>query len=350
MSRIQNLTMNRGEWSEAYALLTLIQNTALVLSDKSLLNQNASQYKVGSILIPTDIPSQFVSLDIQSNAVVASQNGRHNSVSMTEIRNISTQLFNQITSSTSTTFSFNQLDSLWAKFFNPQIKATSSNKTDIQLEIFDRATNTKSIKGFSIKSNLGSATSLLNASQSTNFLYEAPAKFSIPDITPKKLGKFVKQLPIAHLGSVNQTYRTNLQSIDANLESLISHLLIEYYGASNREKFVKDILAIVCSKNPLNLPKLDLYRQIISKFLRATAFGMVPRVLWNGSLSANGGMIVVKGDGELACFYMGDSQSNSNLEDYLLENSFFDTASTSRHRFGKIFDDKFFKLNLLIRI
>lgn len=350
MSRIQNLTMNRGEWSEAYALLSLVANTAFVLSDKFLSNQNTNQYKVNSILIPTDVPNKFVSLVVQNNLVLASHDGQHNSIPLTEIKDIATTLFQKILSSSSTTFSFNELDTLWTKFFNPQIKATRSEKSDIQLEILDTNSQIKSIKGFSIKSNLGGATSLLNASQSTNFLYESPHKISIPDITPKKLGRFVKSLPLNYIGSVNATYKLNLHKVDQNLESLISHLLVEYFGASNREKYIKDLLAIVVNKNPLNLSNTGDYKKIISKFLRATAFGMVPRDMWNGTLSANGGMIIVKADGKLASFYLDDSQSNSNLDDYLLENSFFDTASTTRHDFGKVFDDKFFKFNLLIRL
>lgn len=350
MSRIQNLTMNRGEWSEAYALLALIGNGNFILSDKSLADQNTSQYKVHSILIPTDAPNKFVGLSVQNNSVIANYDGQNNSIPIGDVKGIATSLFQQIQTSTTTTFSFNQLDSLWNGFFNPQIKATRSEKSDIKLEIYDSATQTKAIKGFSIKSNLGGATSLLNASQSTNFLYEAPSKISITDPTPKNLGRLVKSLPLKHLGSVNQTYKQNLQRVDQNLENLISHLLVEYYGASNREKSIKDLLAIVANKNPFNFSNTSDYQKIISKFLTATAFGMVPRDLWNGSLSANGGMIVVKADGKLASFYLDDTQSNTNLNDYLFEHSFFDTASTTRHDFGKVFDDKFFKFNLLIRL
>lgn len=350
MGRIQNLTMNRGEWSEAYALLSLIGSANFILSDKSLADQNTNQYKVNSILIPTDTPNKFVRLSVQNNSVIANYEGQNNSIPISDVKGIATRLFQQIQTSTSTTFSFNQLDSLWNAFFNPQIKATRSEKSDIQLEIFDSATQSKAIKGFSIKSNLGGATSLLNASQSTNFLYEAPSKLNITDPTPKILGKFVKSLPLKHLGSVNQTYKQNLQRVNQNLESLISHLLVEYYGASNREKYIKDVLAIVANKNPFNFSNFNDYQIIISKFLIATAFGMVPRELWNGSLSANGGMIVVKADGKLASFYLDNTQSNSNLNNYLFEHSFLDTASTTRHGFGKVFDDKFFKFNLLIRL
>lgn len=350
MSRIQNLTMNRGEWSEAYALLALIGNRDFALADKSLSNQNSNQYKLSTIFLPTDLQNNFVNLKIENDFVLASFNGKTNSIPLNEIRQIGKSLFSQIQTSASTTFSFNALDDLWIKFFNPKIKATNSEKSDIQLEIIDSNTHNKALRGFSIKSNLGGATSLLNASQSTNFLYEAPLKIETQFSSPKELGKFVKSIPLKYHGSTHQTYKKNLQLVDKNLEILISHLLLEYYGASNREKYVKDLLSIVVKKNPLNLSNTNSYQQIICDFLRATAFGMVPRKLWDGKLSANGGMIVVKTDGKLASFYLDNPQSNTNLNEYLLENCFFDTASTSRHNFGKVFDNKFFKFNLLIRL
>ena len=350
MSRILNLTMNRGEWSEAYALLTLASSSDFFLVDKFLTNQNTTQYKVSSILLPTDIPNSFVTLTLQNNSVLSSFNGQSNLIPLLEIKNNATQLYNQILTSTTTTFPFNLLDSLWTKFFNPQIKASQSAKTDIRLEITDTASQQKSVSGFSIKSNLGDPTSLLNASQLTNFLYEAHSNIQTTFLKPKKLGKFVISVPIKHHGSITTTYKQNLLAISPHLEDLISYLLIEYFGASNREKYIKDLIPLVVNKNPLNFSNLGLYKQIISQFLTITAFGMVPRSIWNGTLSANGGMIVVKNNGDLGNFYLNDSQSKSNLSDYLYEHTFLDTASTSRHDFGKVFDNKFFKFNLLIRL
>lgn len=342
--------MNRGEWSEAYALLTLIQSPDFVLSDSSLNKLPASQYQISSIQLPADTPNKVVELSLSNGNVLASYDGQQNSIPVIDIRKIAEELFKEIQNSTTTTFSFNKLDSLWTKFFNPQIKATNANKSDIQIKIFDKNTQSESIKGFSIKSNLGSATSLLNASQLTNFLYETPLKTELADSTPKELGKQVKTLSLIHHGSVSQTYKSNLAKVDKDLEVLISHLLLEYYGASKREKFIKDLLPYVINKNPLNISNSNTYEKVISAFLKATAFGMVPRVLWDGHFSANGGMIVIKENGDLASFYLDDSQSNTNLEKYLLENSFFDTASTTRHGFGEVFNSNFFKFNLLIRL
>ena len=342
--------MNRGEWSEAYALLKLLQSPNFLLVDAQLNPQNISQYRVNTIGIPGIAAGKFVEFKALSNSVFVSYDGQTNTVPLKDIHDISSKLLTRISNSSQRTFTFHELGSLWGKFFNPQIKATNSNKSDIQLEILDAISGNKVVSGFSIKSNLGGATSLLNASQATNFLFEAPQAINGAGLTPKKLGKLVKPLSIKCLGSVNQTYKNSLQTIDPKLEDLIGLLLIEYYGSSNRERYIRDLLKRIENSNPFGLPNTSQYQQMISKFLEATAFGMVPTHSWNGALSANGGMVIVKGDGDLACFYMGDKISKSNLENYLIDNCFLDTASTSRHDFGKVFDDKFFKFNLLIRL
>jgi len=64
---------------------------------------------------------------------------------------------------------------------------------------------------------------------------------------------------------------------------------------------------------------------------------------------ANGGYIIVKDDGEILAYHLYDRNS---FENYLLENTKLETASTSRHKFGKIYKENekiFIKLNLQIR-
>src|SRR5690606_37978762 len=52
------------------------------------------------------------------------------------------------------------------------LKASSSAKTDITIIVHDQRTNHQPILGFSIKSQLGSPSTLLNAGKTTNFIYK----------------------------------------------------------------------------------------------------------------------------------------------------------------------------------
>ena len=73
-----------------------------------------------------------------------------------------------------------------------------------------------------------------------------------------------------------------------------------------------------------------------------------PKV-WSGQYDATGGCLVVKDNGEVLCYHI---YNRNEFEDYLLNNVKLDTASSSRHEFGKIYEEEenlFFKLNLQIR-
>ena len=64
---------------------------------------------------------------------------------------------------------------------------------------------------------------------------------------------------------------------------------------------------------------------------------------------SNGGYIIVKENGEVLAYHL---YNRDTFERYLLDNTKLDTASTSRHKFGKIYvegDKKFINLNLQIR-
>jgi type II restriction enzyme len=76
---------------------------------------------------------------------------------------------------------------------------------------------------------------------------------------------------------------------------------------------------------------------------------MMPASVWTGELDATGGYLVVKEDGEVLCYHI---YNRNEFEDYLLRNTKLETASSSRHDFGKIYKENyefFIKLNLQIR-
>lgn len=52
------------------------------------------------------------------------------------------------------------------------LKAKSSDKTDIRIILHDRRTKLNSEMGFSIKSQLGGDSTLINASKATNFTFK----------------------------------------------------------------------------------------------------------------------------------------------------------------------------------
>ena len=69
--------------------------------------------------------------------------------------------------------------------------------------------------------------------------------------------------------------------------------------------------------------------------------------------AASGGAIIVKKTGDIVCFYIVRKQSLQDFREYLYQNAYFETASTTRHKFGNFYEEdnkKFIKLNLQIRL
>ena len=349
MSKVQNFTGNRGEWSEPYALLCLLGNPRFQFCNGSLIPASQNRFQIKSIEMPANTFGGIINFSFSGSDVVANFGQRTSIVPQSNIQAMASQLFTNITNSILTTFSFHHLDNLWSLLLNPEIKSINSIKYDIRIELFDTLNNTTKKYGFSIKSNLGSATSLLNASQMTNFTYLLKSKISLVSSTPKKLGKAVKSLPMSFSGSDSAAFKSNLNQIDPDLEKIIMYSLLEYYGNS-RVKYVIDVLNLVKTSNPLNYLNLSKYEDIFSHFLEAIAFGMVPNSLWNQIYTADGGMLVVTQAGDIVFFFLPDQKSNVACKNFLIKNSYFDTASTSRHGFGYVINGNLFKLNLLIRL
>jgi len=72
-------------------------------------------------------------------------------------------------------------------------------------------------------------------------------------------------------------------------------------------------------------------------------------MVWSGKYDATGGCLIVKDSGDILCYHIYD---RNEFEDYLLSNTKLETASSSRHDFGKIYkdrDDFYINLNLQIR-
>lgn len=76
---------------------------------------------------------------------------------------------------------------------------------------------------------------------------------------------------------------------------------------------------------------------------------MTPAREWNGRDDATGGYVIVREDGNVLAFHI---YNRDMFEDYLIDNTKFETASSSRHGFGTVFErdgSYFINLNLQIR-
>jgi len=217
--------------------------------------------------------------------------------------------------------------------------------------------------GFSIKSQLGNSSTLLNASVPTNFVYKiVNADFCPSNIeqinsisTKSKIKDRVKAVAelggsLEYLDVENSIFKNNLILIDSHLPQIMAEVVRVFY--TSKLSTIKDIVKYLEDTNPLNYDTAHshkFYEYKIKRLLTDTALGMMAATVWTGTYEATGGYLVVKENGDVLCYHI---YNKNEFENYLFANTKLETASSDRHKFGSIYETKsglFFKLNLQIR-
>lgn len=216
----------------------------------------------------------------------------------------------------------------------------------------------------SIKSQLGSDSTLLNASKTTNFCYRiVGGSFSDSDIdrinSITGRTKIIQRVDaIRNNGGKlvfdcvdDRAFRNNLLLLDSDLGKILAELLVLQFRTGMKQ--LRDLVSCLTQLNPLNydnVTSVPYYEYKIKHLLTSTALGMVPGSPWTGRFDANGGYIVVKKDGDIVCYHFYD---RNRFEDYLFNNAYLERPSSSRHEYASIIKDLdvlYFKLNCQIRL
>lgn len=237
-----------------------------------------------------------------------------------------------------------------------KIKANSSMKSDIEAIIKDKLIAQSKPVGFSIKSQVGGASTLLNASKRTNFIYKVQ-NFSgdIDEINKIESSRKLRDRlqAIAEAGGVlefshveSTVFTRNMRVIDSIMPDILANMLIDYY--SGRGVTMTSLCQLSRAKALHGLGTSEIGYKVKS-FLRAVALGMVPSREWNTRLSTYGGYIIVRDDGMLLCYHL---YNDDDFRDYLFNSTKLDTPSTSRHDFGYLYmegGEVLLRLNLQVR-
>jgi hypothetical protein len=355
------ITGNKGEWSEIYTLLK-------ILSDKKLYAGDSNLKKIENLIFPIikilrDESNGKYEFGYDSNLVIVNGPAEALRIPIVEFQRNARLLLSKVKHETSASFSIPEIETFINSFGCRSLKAKSSVKSDIRIVIHDPRTGTTPELGFSIKSQLGSAATLLNAGKTTNFVYLIEGVTltdnQIQEINEIKSKNKIKERIeniYAHSGALqfSQTESTifgnNLTLIDSLLPKILAEIVCLFFTTGNSK--TADLVNAISKSNPLNFnieTNHPFYAYKIKRFLTDIALGMMPSKVWTGELEATGGYLVVKNDGEVVCYHI---YNRNEFEDYLLNNTKFETASSSRHDFGLVYkqnNQQFFKLNLQIR-
>jgi len=354
------LTGNKGEWSEFYAFVKLLSTGKLYAADEKVNRMNDIFFPILKILRSEDegldmeyiISSEDGSVEVHWHADVVRK------LSQSSLVRIAAYLYNSIVAGGSRAFEIEESDKIMHELACSKIAAPSTDKTDITMQLHDIHTGYDPICGFSIKSELGSPPTLLNASGATNFVFEV---IGLDDNQAEMINaintdtKIIDRIEkICEYGSLeyrkakNSNFAGNLMLIDTYMDDIVASLLLDYYR--NNAQDCKMLIARLESKNPLGYPRKGMYEYKFKKFLCSVALGMMPSKVWEGHDEANGGYVIVKDDGEVVAYHIYNRDA---FETYLLNNTKFERGSTTKHGFATIYKESdgkmYINLNLQIR-
>jgi hypothetical protein len=355
------MTGNKGEWSEIYTLFKLLGDGILKPGNENIeVIQNAF-YPIIKIL-RTESNGTF-EYSLEDDIVVISGNIEAIRVPISEFKKQSLLLLKTIKENPDRTFEIPSVEHFMKSISCISLKADSSTKTDITIIVHDQRTNQQPVLGFSIKSQLGNPSTLLNAGKTTNFVFEIKdsklqkENYEIINAIESK-NKIKDRIDIIlktgghfeFIETEQSIFENNLILIDSLLPDILALMVYDFYTSANSKTI--DLVKKLEEDNPLSFDvsnKHKFYEYKIKRLLTDIALGMMPSKVWAGEYDATGGYLIVKEDGEILCYHI---YNRSEFESYLLVNTKFDTASSTRHDFGKVYelDNRlFFNLNLQIR-
>lgn len=354
---------NVGEWSEPYVFLRLLGSGRIYAADSNLnrienmyfpilkvigdaINNGHFEYK---LLGRSETVAIYFN-DKEIKRLPASQFQKEADTVYSEIYRAK---LNKLR-----TFEIPEAENFLNSIGHTKLKASNEQKADINLQIHDISTGYEPIVGFSIKSELGSAPTLINASKITNFVYEVKGltdsqineinsictKYKIKE-RMSKIKACATSIRFDHMH--DKTFESNLMMIDSNMPEILAHALAIHYDTNVKD--CSSVISMVERANPLRYPRPGLYQYKFKKFLCAIALGLVPSKPWNGTEEANGGYIIVTKTGDVLAYHIYNREF---FESYLLKNTIFERASTSKHNYATLYkvDGKtYLNLNLQIR-
>ena len=350
-------SFNRGEWSEFYGVLFLLVKPKVQLVDGNLNPLNQVIYIVKKVILDSKIKLEYV-VDDSGDIFIYADSDYILSYTKEEIDLERTRLLNLILSHTAKEGAFTI--PVLEDFINDMthgvsFKSKSGNKSDVLTLSLDVLKGTDVELSYSIKSSLGSPATILNASSNTNFKYKIhnfpKDQINIVnsiETSTKLLDRIhkIKSYPntkIVFDSVTSKEFEHNLKMVDSLLPDYLGKALLYSYEFNN-----KDLKQIFSLANPELDPSLA--NKKLGDFLNGISFGFVPGTIWDGKNSVNGGLIVVKNNGDVVVLDL--MYYPQEVAKYIINESKLDSPSTHRYHMLELFEENgevYFTLNLQVR-
>lgn len=346
---------NKGEWSELYAFIKLLKDGRIYAADEKA-------ERINDVFLPII----KIIREEQANEKKEFYTGATIKIFLNgnEIKSFDSHLLDYYiglmlpkiftgsrNNSSTGAFQIDDMDQLMDDLGLRQVKASSGEKVDIQMQIHDINTGYSPDVGFSIKSDVGSPPTLLNPGKNTRFRYkitglsdEQIREINAIDKTVEKeymkarMSKLIEYADDISMDCMlDSTYEDNLIMIDSALPQIYGEMILQHYLHINEGIYnCNELVDLVAQNNPMNYRRKDNYRYKIKKLLVASALGMTPGKAWDGMEAATGGYIIIKKDGDILCYHL---YNRNYFEEYLINNTRFDRPSATRYDFGYVFKE-----------
>ena len=253
-SVLEPMAYNRGEWSELYVLLRLMADGAINSE------VNGRNYRLPVIKIHyTDFTGFLLEMHRQKDFVTLYWDGdRIKKIPADDFAVMAEKILSGILCGNDRAFNIDDAKKIIDTLGLKTIKSPANKKADIKLTIYDKFTGEDFIRGYSIKSYLGSKPTLLNASKATNFKFKV---FGVDDALTEKINsietrtkiidrlKLIERLEFDSIG--NQTFAANLSLIDSYLDRILGEMMKIFYV--ERISGCAELATVLEERNPLNV-------------------------------------------------------------------------------------------------
>lgn len=359
-------SFNKGEWSELYAFIRLLKEGKIYAADEYV-NRIENVYFPIIKIIREEIENEI--LDYKTGDIVGiyKNNELIDEIPVNEIAENSEVLFEKIFEggrNESGAFEIPEIKDFLDKMKIQKVKASSLEKVDMTMQIHDINTGYSPVAGFSVKSDVGSPPTLLNAGKNTRIRFkvngiskEEMQEINVIDKTVEReymksrMGKLFELADSVEFDKVlDETFNENMIMIDSLLPEIFAEMVLMHYRTISESIYDCEMLIqMLAEVNPMKYNRTKNYRYKFKKMITASALGMTPGKEWNGFDTATGGYIIIKKDGDVLCYHL---YNRNYFEEYLIKNTQFDRPSASKFDYGYLYEengDTYIDLNVQVR-
>lgn len=374
------VNINKGELSELYAVVNILSEGSIDVVDGDLncINQRLRFDRLTPLCFNSPI---FFEIDHQRGNVVIDHQGQKTVIRQRDLLENSQNLLQLIRKSKRIIRrDAEEILSVRNLLKLSSIKAAAQSPYDFIATVALQNIYGQHTLGFSIKSQLGAASTLLNANNLNSAIRYRVVRTDGRPLTAEEKRKFLARnenrshgyirANVAHVYASGcelafdsyrgEALRYNLALVDAVAPELMALLVLQSYKSSGSQ-LMPQILDGLCKSNALRrnpslsnlaedeLDRHEMLRYKLKNVLSSFASGVTVTSKWNGQNNIAGGMLVVTDTGKVVSLqlFTGDA-----LKQYLYSHTRFEGPSSSRHSYGKFYEhdgELCFDLQLQVR-